>query len=53
MRLPRRPPWTIMILQHGSKNLVTSSVLYLAAELFWNVDYDESRGVIFGFMKND
>jgi hypothetical protein len=32
-------------------NLVASSVLYFAAGLFWNLEFDEHRGVIFGFMK--
>ena len=36
-----------------SANLVASSVIYLAAGLFWNLDYDEHRGVMFGFMRED
>lgn len=30
-------------------NLVASSVLYLAAGLFWNLDWDAERGWCFGF----
>jgi hypothetical protein len=30
-------------------NLVASSVLYLAAGLFWNLDWDAERGWTFGF----
>ena len=33
------------------ENLAASSVLYLAAGLFWNLAYDEHRGVMFGFMQ--
>lgn len=36
-----------------SANLVASSVIYLAAGLFWNLDDDGHRGVIFGFMRED
>lgn len=34
-------------------NIFASSVLYLSAGLFWNLEYREGRGVIFGFMEND
>jgi len=33
------------------ENLAASSVLYLAAGLFWNLAYDDHRGVMFGFMQ--
>ena len=36
-----------------SANLMASSVIYLAAGLLWNLDYDDQRGVVFGFMKAD
>jgi len=31
-------------------NIFASSVLYVSAGLFWNLEYKEGRGVIFGFM---
>ena len=34
-------------------NIFASSVLYVSAGLFWNLEYKEGRGVIFGFMEND
>ena len=34
-------------------NIFASSVLYLSAGLFWNLEHKEGRGVIFGFMDND
>jgi hypothetical protein len=34
-------------------NIFASSVLYISAGLFWNLEYKEGRGVIFGFMDND
>jgi hypothetical protein len=34
-------------------NIFASSVLYISAGLFWNLEYKEGRGVIFGFMEND
>ena len=36
-----------------SSNILASSVLYLSAGLFWNLEYREGRGVLFGFMEND
>jgi hypothetical protein len=32
-------------------NLVASSVIYLCAGLFWNLEHDAGRGVIFSFMR--
>ena len=34
-------------------NIFASSVLYFSAGLFWNLEYKENRGVIFGFMDED
>ncbi len=34
-------------------NIFASSVLYLSAGLFWNLEYKKGRGVIFGFMDNN
>ena len=34
-------------------NIFASGVLYVSAGLFWNLEYREGRGVIFGFMEND
>jgi hypothetical protein len=34
-------------------NIFASGVLYASAGLFWNLEYREGRGVIFGFMEND
>ncbi len=34
-------------------NIFASSVLYVSAGLFWNLEYREGRGVIFGFMENE
>ena len=34
-------------------NIFASSVLYASAGLFWNLKYNEGRGVIFGFMEYD
>ena len=34
-------------------NIFASSVLYISAGLFWNLEYRKGRGVIFGFMEND
>lgn len=34
-------------------NIFASSVLYVSAGLFWNLEYKEGRGVIFGFMESD
>jgi hypothetical protein len=34
-------------------NIFASSVLYISAGLFWNLEYREGRGVIFGFMEGD
>lgn len=34
-----------------SANLVASSILYMAAGLFWNLHWREGRGVTFGFLE--
>lgn len=34
-------------------NIFASSVLYVSAGLFWNLEYRDGRGVIFGFMESD
>ena len=34
-------------------NLFASSVIYLAAGMFWNLEWQPGRGVIFSFMRND
>ena len=34
-------------------NIFASSVLYVSAGLFWNLEYKEEKGVIFGFMGSD
>lgn len=34
-------------------NILASSVLYVSAGLFWNLEYKQGRGVIFGFMDNN
>ena len=34
-------------------NIFASSVLYVSAGLFWNLEYRKDRGVIFGFMESD
>ncbi len=34
-------------------NLFASSVIYLAAGLFWNLEWQRGRGVIFSFMRPD
>ncbi|MDX1434523.1 MAG: hypothetical protein R3286_18925 [Gammaproteobacteria bacterium] len=34
-------------------NLFASSVLYVSAGLFWNLDHREGRGVVFAFMESD
>jgi Zn-dependent protease with chaperone function len=34
-------------------NIFASGVLYVSAGLFWNLEYREGRGVIFGFMESD
>jgi hypothetical protein len=34
-----------------SANLVASSILYMAAGLFWNLDWRPGRGVTFGFLE--
>jgi hypothetical protein len=34
-----------------SSNLLASSVIYLAAGLFWNLEWQRGRGVIFSFMR--
>jgi hypothetical protein len=34
-------------------NIFLSSILYLAAGLFWNLEYIEGRGAIFAFMDKD
>jgi len=34
-------------------NIPASSILYVAAGLFWSLEYIEGRGVIFGFMDPD
>jgi hypothetical protein len=34
-------------------NLFASSVIYLAAGLFWNLEWKPGRGVIFSFMRAD
>lgn len=34
-------------------NIFASSVLYVSAGLFWNLEHREGRGVIFGFMTSD
>lgn len=34
-------------------NLFASSVIYLCAGLFWNLEYAPGRGVIFSFMRSD
>jgi hypothetical protein len=34
-------------------NIFASGVLYVSAGLFWNLEYKEGRGVIFGFMEKD
>jgi hypothetical protein len=36
-----------------SSNIFTSSVLYVSAGLFWNLEYRDGRGVVFGFMMDD
>lgn len=36
-----------------SSNILASSVLYISAGLFWNLEYREGRGVILGFMEPD
>ena len=36
-----------------SANLFASSVIYLCAGLFWNLEWHEQRGVIFSFMRDD
>ncbi|NKB35998.1 MAG: hypothetical protein GKR93_02350 [Gammaproteobacteria bacterium] len=33
-------------------NIFASSVLYVSAGLFWNLEYKAGRGVIFGFMES-
>jgi len=33
-------------------NLFASSVIYISAGLFWNLEYIEGRGVVFGFMED-
>ena len=35
-----------------SSNIIASSVLYISAGLFWNLEYNRERGVIFGFMND-
>lgn len=32
-------------------NLFASSVIYLSAGLFWNLEWQRGRGVIFAFMR--
>jgi len=32
-------------------NLLASSVIYLSAGLFWNLDWQPGRGVVFGFLE--
>lgn len=34
-------------------NLLASSVIYLSAGLFWNLEWRAGRGVIFSFMRDD
>lgn len=34
-------------------NIFASSVLYISAGLFWNLEYRKDRGVILGFMESD
>jgi hypothetical protein len=34
-------------------NIFASSVLYVSAGLFWNLEYKKGRGVIFGFMESN
>lgn len=34
-------------------NIVASSVIYLSAGLFWNLQYKQGKGVNFGFMEQD
>lgn len=34
-------------------NIFLSSIMYLAAGLFWNLEYREGRGAIFAFMDRD
>lgn len=34
-------------------NLYASSVIYLSAGLFWNLEWQPGRGVIFSFMRDD
>lgn len=34
-------------------NLFASSVIYLAAGMFWNLEWQRGRGVIFSFMRKD
>ncbi len=34
-------------------NIFASSVLYVSAGLFWNLEYKSGRGVIFGFMESN
>ena len=34
-------------------NIFASSVLYISAGLFWNLDWEHGRGVIFAFMKTN
>jgi len=36
-----------------SSNILASSVLYISAGMFWNLEYREGRGVILGFMEPD
>ena len=36
-----------------SANLFASSLLYICAGLFWNLEWRPGRGVIFSFMEND
>jgi hypothetical protein len=35
------------------ENLLASSVLYLSAGLFWNLDWTEARGLHFAFLDED
>ncbi|MDR3054906.1 MAG: hypothetical protein LBU53_05825 [Zoogloeaceae bacterium] len=34
-------------------NIAASSVLYLAAGLLWNLEYDKDKGVVFAFMRQN
>ncbi len=34
-------------------NVLASSLIYLCAGLFWNLEWEPERGVIFSFMKDD